>query len=258
MGNRTRSHYRNKQGTCLNCGVMFLGFDSCKAKFCSLPCHYAYTKANGWTEYSCLACGKIVKVTKGEARAKNRRYCSMDCARARFAPTGEVLEVIEMLRRGLTVTDVVKRTGRRRDGVRALQRQHCPETIIEARRVQVGDTCIHCGNLLTQPGSRQCGQCVDTRARAKLRLEVIAAYGGECKCCGISEPAFLTIDHIHSDGAAHRRELTKSGKRDIYRVLRAEGYPTDRYQLLCYNCNCAKQHNGLCPHKSMPETNESE
>jgi hypothetical protein len=31
-----------------------------------------------------------------------------------------------------------------------------------------------------------------------------------------------------------------------------QGFPNkDRYQVLCYNCNCAKDKNGICPHKNM-------
>src|SRR5262252_4538483 len=39
------------------------------------------------------------------------------------------------------------------------------------------------------------------------RLEMIAAYGGECACCGETEPVFLTLDHVNGDGAAHRRSM---------------------------------------------------
>lgn len=253
MRNRTRSHYRNKPATCLFCGKDYLAFDTGKGKFCSLQCHYSHATATGWTEYTCIACGKVVKITKGEARAKNRKYCSMECSRARFAPKGEILEVIEMLRSGVSIAAVVRQTGRYRESVLSLQRTHCPETIVGKRVVRTGEPCIYCGNPLVKLGSRQCQPCISTRSRAKIKLEVIEAYGGVCTCCGISEPVFLTIDHIHNDGAAHRRELTKSGKKDIYRVLKAEGYPKDRFQLLCYNCNCAKQHNGVCPHKNEPK-----
>lgn len=32
----------------------------------------------------------------------------------------------------------------------------------------------------------------------------------------------------------------------------AQGYPKDRYRLLCYNCNCAIGARGYCPHKPPP------
>jgi hypothetical protein len=56
------------------------------------------------------------------------------------------------------------------------------------------------------------------------------------------------VDHIQNDGAAHRREY--GGGWRIYEVIRREGYPRDRYQLLCANCNLAKGHYGVCPHQA--------
>jgi hypothetical protein len=81
--------------------------------------------------------------------------------------------------------------------------------------------------------------------RQKLRALVIQAYGGVCACCGESEPKFLGIDHVFNDGAAHRRELSPSR---LYRFLKNQGFPKDRYQLLCHNCNLAKGFYGECPH----------
>ena len=89
----------------------------------------------------------------------------------------------------------------------------------------------------------------NTTWRWKLRLEMIAAYGGKCACCGEAEPAFLTIDHINEDGAAKRSAGEQSGAA-LYRRLKELGWPTDEYQLLCMNCNFAKGHFGECPHKA--------
>lgn len=84
--------------------------------------------------------------------------------------------------------------------------------------------------------------------RWNLRLSIIEAYGGKCECCGETQPQFLTIDHIYDDGADHRRELG-TGSKKIYKWLTKNNYPKDRFQLLCYNCNCAKGCFGICPHK---------
>ena len=83
--------------------------------------------------------------------------------------------------------------------------------------------------------------------RSKIRAEVIAAYGGECVCCGEREEAFLTIDHIHDDGAKHRKQMPWSSS--IYRWLYSNGFPKEDFQLLCMNCQFGKQKLGLCPHK---------
>lgn len=82
--------------------------------------------------------------------------------------------------------------------------------------------------------------------RKKLRLEAVAAYGGRCACCGEERPEFLTIDHIHGGGKKHQRE--SGGTKAILRELKRMGWPKDRFQLLCYNCNCAKGFYGRCPH----------
>lgn len=61
----------------------------------------------------------------------------------------------------------------------------------------------------------------------------------------------MTIDHIFNDGAVHRKTMGTHGSGiHIYRALRKAGYPKDRYQLMCFNCNLGKQRNGgVCPHQ---------
>lgn len=82
----------------------------------------------------------------------------------------------------------------------------------------------------------------------ELRNKVIKEYGGKCSCCGITEPKFLTIDHINNDGAKERKSLGLKGKK-MYSFLVREGFPKGKYQLLCYNCNCTKGFYGKCPHE---------
>jgi hypothetical protein len=83
----------------------------------------------------------------------------------------------------------------------------------------------------------------------KLKLTVIAAYGGKCACCGETRPQFLTVDHIYNDGAQDRGARSRAGVACYIRLRRA-GFPKDRYQLLCFNCNCAKGFYGVCPHET--------
>lgn len=84
----------------------------------------------------------------------------------------------------------------------------------------------------------------------ELRLEVIAAYGNKCTCCAEVNLGFITIDHVFNDGAEHRREVG-SGK-ELYKWLKEQGYPKDRFRLLCYNCNIGRFHNkGTCPHERI-------
>ena len=78
---------------------------------------------------------------------------------------------------------------------------------------------------------------------AGIRLEVIAHYGGRCKCCGEMRSYFLGLDHINGGGHMHKREIKHQW---IYRWAQVNNYP-DFLQVLCYNCNMAKGMYGRCP-----------
>ena len=88
--------------------------------------------------------------------------------------------------------------------------------------------------------------------RARLKDQVFTAYGGwVCACCQEREPIFLTLDHIHNNGAEERRKTGEATYR-LFARLRREGFPTG-YQVLCFNCNCGKRDNGgICPHLTKP------
>ena len=79
------------------------------------------------------------------------------------------------------------------------------------------------------------------------KLRMVEAYGGRCACpgCDVTEPAFLTLDHIDGKGAMHRRN--HPGQRQIYNWVEKHGYPNG-FQLLCANCHLAKSYRGGCPH----------
>ncbi len=80
--------------------------------------------------------------------------------------------------------------------------------------------------------------------RDKLRLEMVEAYGGKCLHCGETDPIVLTLDHINDDPDPEYEWCGKSarGGYNLYRKLRKEGWPKDRFQLLCFNCNMRKEH----------------
>lgn len=84
--------------------------------------------------------------------------------------------------------------------------------------------------------------------RERLRTEVFAHYGNECVCCGEKQPEFLTMDHINDDGAEHRKEINSKGGTHFYSWLIKNDFP-EFVQILCMNCNCAKQWYGRCPHE---------
>ncbi len=118
-------------------------------------------------------------------------------------------------------------------------------------------TCLRCGIDKAVAGMTACDVCTARQASFRLREKVAAfnGYGGcRCICCGETELVFLTLDHIDGNGATHRRTLGmgREGGAKFYRLLRLQGYPPG-YQVLCFNCNCARGQHGECPHKRSVE-----
>jgi hypothetical protein len=98
----------------------------------------------------------------------------------------------------------------------------------------------HCVTCCHERGSQ-----VAAEKNARLRQEILGAYGRSCSCCGESNEVFLVMDHIGGGGNAHRREI---GHGNFYRWLKRNGYPPG-FQTLCHNCNFAKHLLGVCPHQ---------
>lgn len=85
-----------------------------------------------------------------------------------------------------------------------------------------------------------------------VKIKIIEAYGGKCICCNEDAIEFLTIDHINNDGAEDRKKNGNKSGGNLYRWLIKNNFPKENYQILCYNCNCAKGFFGYCPH-NKPE-----
>jgi hypothetical protein len=83
---------------------------------------------------------------------------------------------------------------------------------------------------------------------AKIRDRVYLAYGNKCRCCGVEEKAFLSLDHVNNDGKKHRNELGGAGIVLYLWAIRNNFPPI--LQLLCMNCNHAKSRLGECPHET--------
>jgi 5-methylcytosine-specific restriction endonuclease McrA len=86
-----------------------------------------------------------------------------------------------------------------------------------------------------------------TKWRHKVRQEALEHYGGRCVCCGETNPILLSFDHVNNDGAEHRRR-DKYGSLPVW--LKQNAWPTEGYQVLCYNCNLSKGYYGYCPHQT--------
>ena len=88
---------------------------------------------------------------------------------------------------------------------------------------------------------------INQKSRAKLKAEVVAAYGSKCSCCGETELVFLTVEHINHDGKQHAKQVGPGA--GVYRDLRRRGFPKDGYTVFCWNCQMATRFGELCPHK---------
>lgn len=94
-------------------------------------------------------------------------------------------------------------------------------------------------------GGRRCRTCDDERMfkhQAKLKQEVINAYGGKCNWsgCEVIDPDMLTLDHVNNDGGQDRAENGILSGTATYRKVKREGFPA-RYQILCMNHQFKKE-----------------
>ena len=81
-------------------------------------------------------------------------------------------------------------------------------------------------------------------------MEAIVKYGGACVCCGETELAFLVLDHVNGGGTKARGSYAYT---EYARILR-EPIDRARVQVLCANCNMAKERLEGCPHKHILDT----
>ena len=108
--------------------------------------------------------------------------------------------------------------------------------------------CPKCNNLreLENNYCHPCANETNLIARRRHKEEVITHYGGVCVCCGEKHIEFLTLDHIIP--LAKLKETRIKGS--VYSALKARGYP-DNLQVMCFNCNMAKDINAVCPHQNF-------
>jgi hypothetical protein len=114
--------------------------------------------------------------------------------------------------------------------------------------------CFDCGNYLKLGTSLAIPLCPDCQLHPRLlsrrvaKAEAMLAYGdGCCACCGETNLDFLTLDHVNGDGAQKRADGALTGATS-YSWLKRRAFPDrDQFQVLCFNCNCAKGVRGGCP-----------
>jgi len=90
------------------------------------------------------------------------------------------------------------------------------------------------------------------RQRRNLRKRLFEKYGAFCSCCGESNARFLTLDHKLNDGSLERKMAGGNKSLKLWRKALRE-YDPNKYQILCFNCNCGRAvNNGVCPHIDNP------
>ena len=70
------------------------------------------------------------------------------------------------------------------------------------------------------------------------RSNILLLLGNCCKTCGFSDKRALAIDHI--DGGGNQDRKVKGGNY-YYAVLKELRDGSNKYQLLCFNCNQIKK-----------------
>lgn len=67
--------------------------------------------------------------------------------------------------------------------------------------------------------------------------------GGKCSRCSFSDWRALHVDHVNNDGHLERSDNSSNGVSALLAKVRESlKSGTNRYQLLCANCNCIKSY----------------
>lgn len=195
----------------------------------------------------CTKCGQPFQVWPSQAANGRRKFCSSACAGRPNVPPAGSFEERNAKTRAHAQTDAQKLIAARR-------RAEQGDRYREARRDWMRRNAEHWREV----NARWLERTRDERAEAARqrnearRTRMIAAYGGECACCGITEPRFLTLDHTNGGGGNERRAINGGvggGNSRIIVRLEREGWPQDgRYRILCWNCQWGWRMGG-CPHQ---------
>jgi hypothetical protein len=102
-----------------------------------------------------------------------------------------------------------------------------------------GKPCLYGHVSKRYVSTKRCYSCERIRAARTtldLRTRVLEKFGSACNHCGFTDIRALQIDHVDGGGAAERKILKKD---TLYRAVINDS--TNKYQLLCANCNCIKR-----------------
>lgn len=95
--------------------------------------------------------------------------------------------------------------------------------------------------------NREARTASDRDSRVRNRGLVFDHYGRVCQC-GCSNPQYLTIDHVHGGGKAHRDQIGGSST-SLYKWLVRNNFPIG-FRTLCFNCQIL-EHRKVSPITNM-------
>jgi hypothetical protein len=132
------------------------------------------------------------------------------------------------------------------------------------KHAKENNLCAHCWHNPAIIGLRYCLDCQrNDSVKAKEyntrnRQLCLDRYGRKCSCkgCDVTLEGFLTIHHVGGWGRDHKMPsgIRRAGA-SLYRWLVANDFPPG-FATLCYNCNCAQEYVGYCPHELQPPQQE--
>lgn len=91
---------------------------------------------------------------------------------------------------------------------------------------------------------------IKRRQLHRAKIVVLQRYGDRCAFCGETRYELLVVDHVKGGGRAHRKTPEFIATGGMFRFLaKYRYYRPDRYRILCFNCNAARQFFGIEPGK---------
>lgn len=88
---------------------------------------------------------------------------------------------------------------------------------------------------------------LNRRRHVRRKVAVLDRYGWRCVFCGEERYELLTIDHVMSDGRAHRESPEFKRVGNLIQFVAGIPIDRDRFRILCFNCNCARGFFGIEP-----------
>ena len=113
------------------------------------------------------------------------------------------------------------------------------------KKGDLGNVCFKCCKKTKQ-------KLHNSKRRQQAKDKLYNLLGNKCACCNQGDRMYLQIDHVNNDGAAHRESINNGGKNRTnpysanhpkHLIKHLELFPSS-LQILCANCNYAKQRNG--------------